>query len=520
MKKKLFSLALALALCLGLSVPVSAASLKESYEIFHIMVPDYIVKRGTSNFPGGVYSCYYGLKDKSGNTVIEPTYANLTLLDSALIATKKVGSYYSDGIIDIDENILLPFQYSRIRQIQGTEYFEVDDSKTFLRGIVNPEYVVVAPLKYSVVGILSEEDGYFRVSDTHNAEVSEESRFFDGVGGLDLKWGVCDRSGKQIIPCKYKDLRYLGDDMFAVQDDTGYCGVLDRSGNQILPFSYEYIDGYAKGAFIVAEFTDQGVRESYRKYGTLPYQGEEELLCGLVDIHGDILFPMIYDRIILNEDGTGKAGTWDGTYRESAAFVDSVAPQWKNLDYELFDIKNLVPIPAGPSNSFTDVKSSDYFADAVQWAVEKNITSGTSATTFSPNSTCTNAQILAFLYRANGSPEPTISNPFADVKATDYYYKAALWAAEKGMVSGSTFGASTPCTRAATVEYIWKAAGSPAASYDGKFDDVPASADYAQAVAWALENGVTSGTSKTTFGPTSTCTRGQIVTFLYRAFGK
>lgn len=178
------------------------------------------------------------------------------------------------------------------------------------------------------------------------------------------------------------------------------------------------------------------------------------------------------------------------------------------------------PAESGVPTKFVDVMSGDYFADSVLWAVEKNITSGTSKTTFSPNSTCTNAQILAFLYRANGSPEPTISNPFADIKTTDYFYKAALWAAEKGMVSGSTFGASTPCTRAATVEYIWKAAGSPAASYDGKFDDVPASADYAQAVAWALENGVTSGTSKTTFGPTSTCTRGQIVTFLYRAFGK
>lgn len=169
---------------------------------------------------------------------------------------------------------------------------------------------------------------------------------------------------------------------------------------------------------------------------------------------------------------------------------------------------------------FTDVKESDYFADAVLWAVEKDITSGTSKTTFSPNSTCTNAQILAFLYRASGSPEPTISNPFADIKTTDYFYKAALWAAEKGMVSGSMFGANTPCTRAATVEYIWKAAGSPAASYDGKFDDVPASADYAQAVAWAVEQNITSGTGGGNFSPAATCTRGQIVTFLHRAMGK
>lgn len=170
--------------------------------------------------------------------------------------------------------------------------------------------------------------------------------------------------------------------------------------------------------------------------------------------------------------------------------------------------------------AFSDVKATDYFADAVQWAVEKKITSGTSRTTFSPGATCSRAQILAFLWRASGSPEPTTANPFADIKTTDYYYKAALWAAEKGMVSGSGFGASTPCTRASTMEYMWKAAGSPAASYNGKFDDVSAGADYAQAVAWAVENNVTAGTSTTTFGPDSTCTRGQIVTFLYRAFAK
>lgn len=182
---------------------------------------------------------------------------------------------------------------------------------------------------------------------------------------------------------------------------------------------------------------------------------------------------------------------------------------------------NTPSIPPTPTvGGFTDVKKTDYYSDAVLWAVEQKITSGTSKTTFSPGATCNRAQILSFLWRASGSPEPTISNPFTDIKATDYYYKAALWAAEKGMVSGTSFGGSTPCTRASTMEYMWKAAGSPAASYDGKFDDVPASADYAQAVAWALENGVTSGTSKTTFGPASTCTRGQIVTFLHRAMGK
>ena len=169
--------------------------------------------------------------------------------------------------------------------------------------------------------------------------------------------------------------------------------------------------------------------------------------------------------------------------------------------------------------NFDDVKVGDFYADAVLWAVEKNIASGTSATTFSPNSTCTRAQILTFLWRANGSPAPTISNPFSDVTSGAYYADAAVWAYEKGLISRSAFGGDTPATRAATVTYLWKLAGSPSASTFA-FTDVPNTADYSQAVAWAVEQGITSGTSKTAFSPDTTCTRGQIVTFLYRAFTK
>lgn len=166
---------------------------------------------------------------------------------------------------------------------------------------------------------------------------------------------------------------------------------------------------------------------------------------------------------------------------------------------------------------FNDVFETDYCADAVLWAVEKGITGGSTSTTFSPGAACTRSHILTFLWRSQGKPEPSIQNPFSDVSANDYYYKAALWANEKGLVSGSTFGGDTPCTRAATMTYLWKLAGSPAAS-PAAFTDVPADADYAQAVAWAVTEGITGGTSASTFSPLNVCTRGQIVTFLYRAF--
>ena len=170
------------------------------------------------------------------------------------------------------------------------------------------------------------------------------------------------------------------------------------------------------------------------------------------------------------------------------------------------------PSTSGSSvGTFSDVSPDAYYAEAVKWAVDQEITAGTTATTFSPNNTCTTAQILTFLWRANGSPAPAGSH--AAVPAGNYYSDAANWALEQGLTD--TFSANVPCTRAATMGYLWKLAGRPSAGASG-FTDVPASASYAQAVAWAVQKGITTGTTATTFSPDNTCTRAQIVTFLYR----
>lgn len=167
--------------------------------------------------------------------------------------------------------------------------------------------------------------------------------------------------------------------------------------------------------------------------------------------------------------------------------------------------------------SFTDVADGAYYADSVKWAVANSITAGTSDTTFSPDQTCTRAQILTFLWRAVGSPKADSENPFADISASDYYYDAAIWAYNKGMVSGDKFEADTPCTRASTVEYLWKNADSPDMGKSDSFDDVDEDAEYSPAVAWAVFYEVTSGVSETEFAPDTICSRGQIVTFLDRA---
>lgn len=169
---------------------------------------------------------------------------------------------------------------------------------------------------------------------------------------------------------------------------------------------------------------------------------------------------------------------------------------------------------------FNDVKPGDYFYDAVNWAVEKGITTGTSATTFSPNASCTRAQIVTFLWRASGSPEPkTASNPFTDVAANAYYCKAVLWAVENGITTGTsatTFSPNAPCTRAQGVTFLWRANGSKAASAAASFTDVASDAYYAPAVAWAAEQNVTGGVGNGLFSPDTTCTRAQNVSMLYR----
>lgn len=173
-----------------------------------------------------------------------------------------------------------------------------------------------------------------------------------------------------------------------------------------------------------------------------------------------------------------------------------------------------------PSKAFTDVDISQYYHESVDWAVTNQVTNGTSATTFSPGATCTRAQAVTFLWRAKGSPEPgSSSNPFTDVKSSAYYYKAVLWAVEQGITNGTsatTFSPEQGCTRGQVVTFLHRAAGKPAAGGTNPFSDVPAGQYYTDAVFWAVAGNVTNGTSATTFSPNETCTRAQIVTFLYR----
>ena len=179
------------------------------------------------------------------------------------------------------------------------------------------------------------------------------------------------------------------------------------------------------------------------------------------------------------------------------------------------------PDPEPIDNPFVDVAEKDYFYAPVLWAVQKGITGGIDATHFAPNNPCTRGQVVTFLWRANGSPEPkSTEHPFTDISADKYYYKAVLWAVENGITAGltaTTFAPNNACTRGQIATFLWRANGSPEPqSSNNPFSDVNAGPFY-KAILWAVEQGITTGYTDGTFRPGNVCTRGNIVTFLYRA---
>ncbi len=217
---------------------------------------------------------------------------------------------------------------------------------------------------------------------------------------------------------------------------------------------------------------------------------------------------------------TALSNLWDGCTFKSQDLSDSASPSelTSSINKTLASLRQRAG-SSGTSTSvgFRDVPAGEWYNDAVQWAVEKGITTGMSSTRFAPSEPCTNAQILTFIWRAEGKPTPAPGR-FANVSSNDYYYQAALWAKGKAMVYGDTFPADTPCTRGMTVNYLWKAAGRPNTSTTSRYKDVPANSDYFKAVSWAVNKGITSGVSSSSFAPNQTCTRAQIATFLYRAY--
>ena len=254
----------------------------------------------------------------------------------------------------------------------------------------------------------------------------------------------------------------------------------------------------------------------------------------------EIMVPIQYDVSVLN-DGNGKAFASPAKAAADTAITLTATPNagyhfkaWRVILGGVTITDNKFTMPAEDvevqavfekdapisKHPFLDVPAGAYYEDAVVWAVGKGITSGTNATTFDPNGTCTRAQAVTFLWRAAGSPTPkTKLMPFPDVPVGSYYWNAVLWAIEQGITEGTsylTFSPNDSCTRAQIVTFLWRAKGNPAVSSNAPFTEVAPDAYYAAAVTWAEKNGITGGIGNGLFGSNNTCTRAQIVTFLYR----
>ena len=225
--------------------------------------------------------------------------------------------------------------------------------------------------------------------------------------------------------------------------------------------------------------------------------------------------------VVMNYSNTYAGGILVQGILEMEGEADAVLNEAPNAGSENIYVVDFGQVKKGASlpTQFVDVFADSYFLEPVKWAVDNKVTAGTSEVTFSPDDKCTRGQVITFLYRMKGSPKVT-GFYYADTSPSDYFYDATRWARELGMEKANAFSPNTYCTRFSAIKYMWMAAGSPKIKRILPFTDVPQDADYAMAVAWALENGITEGTTPTTFSPNNSCTRAQIVTFLWRAVNK
>lgn len=230
-------------------------------------------------------------------------------------------------------------------------------------------------------------------------------------------------------------------------------------------------------------------------------------------------------------DATG--ATYRYTYDDNGNNTQIAVTDEEDGDYTFTftyePVKAEAPAPAGPAapaapSAFADVSAGAWYAAPVAWAVEKGVTTGTSETAFSPDQSCTRAQVVTFLWRAMGQPQAFGAEAFTDVEKGSWYEDAVAWAVEKGITTGTsetTFSPEAPCTRAQVVTFLWRALDKPQAMNGADlFTDVPEDAYFFQPVLWALDKGVTTGTGEGVFSPDDTCTRAQVVTFLYRALAE
>lgn len=438
-------------------------------------------------------------KDRIGfNTknIFGYTYASpKTSLVPSILSNQNIHNFLNISDSGIDMVPQLPpsriFRYGRDISLENTKPAEFEEQFKRLSGVsyqdmedgLKPHYVQTymallladTALDPSVINTMKT---YLRIACPVDVEIcGADNQLVASV----INNVVTNNEPEKVAVCVEDEAKYI-----CFQDDTQYTVHLTGTGSGIMDYTIQSLD---VGACEVKEekvFSHVALTDGKQMISSVNVEDS-------AGIGTDISQVALY---VLDSNGTPEK---------------EVLPDGKGTEipYE--------PKPAAVK--FTDVPSDAWYYDAVQWAVENGITTGTSATTFSPDVSCTRAQIVTLLWRAAGSPGASGSNSFADVPQGSYYYDAVLWAVSQGITTGTsttTFSPDVVCTRAQAVTFLHRAAGFPATAGTSPFTDVVSGSYYADAVQWAVSKGIVNGTTPTTFSPEQTCTRAQIVTLLYR----
>ena len=516
MKKKWMSLLLVLALCLGLTLPASAAEGQK------VVVGDE------------TYEMLLGaiMSETESDSVTARLDTDVTLTAAVVLGSSDYNGLFPEPMTVTAKNVTIDLNGNTLTAAAGCPVFEVQAGYTLTivdnsaaktgKLVSDVEAVVVAegatynplpaaqedpdayPVEDGVASVTtmaqlkaaSADDAVEKITITGSLQITEDMQIdksltiIDGSVVMSIAPGVklvCTAPQGQFC---YEDIGHESPENFTRLSAAGvqFLLTMDESG------TYREMCG---------SLTDAVATLNTRDWMMVSLTGDVTLTQDL-----NVFNMLVFGDLTLAE-GVSLTGSAMYVYGD-VILNGQEAPE--NLDCEGTMGEAVV-------NPFTDVAETSAYYEGIMWAVQKGITTGRTETTFVPGENCTEANILTFLWRAEGSPASTVTeNPFGEaVSETAYYYGAALWAYELGMID-ETFAPNTACTRAQAVRFMWIDAGSPTDAAASSFTDAAADASYAAAVNWAVDRGITKGTGDgTTFSPATVCTRGQIVTFLYRA---
>lgn len=340
--------------------------------------------------------------------------------------------------------------------------------------------------------------------------------FSEGLAAVRTEegYGFVDPAGEMIVPAEYEEAEPFTNGVGAVCAD-GKWAYVDNAGRVFTGFSYDGTGLFREGIALVQDrgrlraVNSRGINlfsveavESPGFSGGVAAVRQADGLWGICGTNGELLVPFEYEE----------AYHWDGYLWLKRGEL------WRVYStQDVIEARQAAPGgEAAEVGSFLDVPADSWYAVPVMWATDHDVITGTGGGLFSPERLCTRGEIISFLWRAMGRPEPEGGNPFTDVSASHYYYQAALWGYENGLLEGETFNAAEQCSRSEALTYLWRLEGCPVGRTPIFFTDVAVDCAYAQAVSWAVGAGITGGNGGGTFSPDEICSRAQIVTFLYR----